>query len=138
MSQDDWFADVADARSYLAEVGRLWLVWLVGLGALALGRGLIALVIGVGLLVVVFLLMSPLQDRVQARFGDDLAARQTAPRRTLSARDSALRQLTYGTKPFVEAIAKAGLPRALNVIPWLVIVATLVAAAVVALAWFNS
>ena len=65
-------------------------------------------------------------------------AGETAPRRTLSARDSALRQLTYGTRPFAEAVEKAGLPRALNVVPWLVIVATLVAAAFVAVAWFDS
>lgn len=138
MSQDDWFADGADARRYLAEVGRLWLIWLVGLGALALGRGLIVLVIGVGLLVVMFMMMSPLQDRVQARFGDGSSARETALRRTLSARDSALRQLTYGTRPFAEAVEKAGLPRALNLVPWLVIVATLVVAAFVAVAWFDS
>ena len=138
MSPDGWFEDAADARKYLAEVGRLWAVWVGGLGALALSRGGVAFLIGGALLLVMFVLMKPLQQRVQTRFGTDSAARKSEPRRTLSARDKALRQLTYGSGPFAEALSKGGLPSALKVLPWLVIGATLVAGAFVAVAWFES
>jgi hypothetical protein len=39
---------------------------------------------------------------------------------------------------FSEAVATGGLWRVLKLVPWLVIVATLVAAAFVASAWFDS
>ena len=138
MTTEAWFEDAADARKYLAEVGRLWFVWLVGLGALILMKGGMVFVVGGALLVAMFVLTNPLQQRVHARFKDDADGRKVAPRQTLSSRDKALRQLTYGPKVFSEAVTTGGLWRALNVVPWLVIAATLVAAAIVAITWFES
>jgi hypothetical protein len=138
LSSEDWFEDATDARKYVGEVGRLWTAWLVGLGALALSRGGASLAVGAALLVAMFVLMNPLQQRVQARFAEDPSARKLAPRKTLSSRDKALRQLTYGPAVFSEAVATGGLWRVLKLVPWLVIVATLVAAAFVASAWFDS
>ena len=134
---ESWFADEADARKYIGEVGRIWFVWLLGLGALALSRGVTALVVGLALLVTMFILMSPLQNRVQERYGNDPDGRRIPKRETMSARDRALRELTYGRAPFAEAVERRGMWPALKLVPWVVIVATLVAAAIVALQWFE-
>ena len=137
MSAEDWFDDATDARKYVAEVGRLWFVWLVGLGALLGTSGGFAFAVGATLLVAMFILMKPLQQRVQDRFGSDSAARRVPARQTLSSRDKALRELTYGRGPFAEAVTKAGLRRALIVFPWLVIMATLAAGAAIAVVWLS-
>ena len=109
MTTEGWFDDEADAKRYLGEVGRLWTVWLLGLGALVFSRGLTAGVVGLVLLVAMFILMSPLQNRVHDRYRDDEESHQVAKRQSLSARDRALRQLTYGRAPFGEAVDKRGL-----------------------------
>jgi hypothetical protein len=132
-----WFSDAADAGRYIREVGRLWFFWLLGLGLLAMTRGIAAVVAGVALLIAMFLLMQPLQQRVQARFGA-AESRKIVFGESLSARDKALRQLTYGRRPFAEAVAVRGLWPALALLPWVVIVATLVAAAVVATVFLGS
>lgn len=137
MTPDGWFDDEADAKRYLGEVGRLWIVWLLGLAALAFSRGLTAGAVGLALLVAMFILMSPLQNRVHARYGDDEKARRVAARQTLSARDRALRELTYGRAPFAEAIDKRGMWSGYKAIPWVVIAATLIAAGLVAVTWFE-
>lgn len=134
---DSWFADEADAGKYISEVAKLWFVWLLGLGALALSRGMTAVVVGLALLVAMFILMSPLQNRVQDRYGNDPEGRTIPKRETLSSRDRALRELTYGRAPFAEAVEMRGMWPALKVAPWVVIVATLAAAAVVATQWFE-
>ncbi len=137
MSAEDWFDDATDARKYVAEVGRLWFVWLAGLGALLRTGGGLAFAVGAALLVAMFILMQPLQQRVQERFEHDSAGRHVPPRRTLSSRDKALRELTYGRGPFAEAVAKAGFWRALIVVPWVVIVVTLAAGAAIAVEWLS-
>lgn len=137
MSDEAWFADEADAKQYLGEVGRLWAVWLVGLGVLATSRGLVAAAIGIAMLVALFILMSPLQNRVQERFANDTTARKIERRKTLSARDRALRDLTYGRAPFAEAIDKRGIWSGFKVLPWIIIVATLAAAAIVGINWLQ-
>lgn len=136
-SADTWFADEADAKTYIGEVGKLWLAWLVGLGALAFSRGVTAVIVGIALLVALFILMSPLQNRVQDMFGNDPDGRAIPKRETLSSRDKALRELTYGREPFAEAVDKRGMWSGLKLIPWVVIFATLVAAALVAIQWFE-
>ena len=137
MSAGAWFEDAADARKYVAEVSRLWFVWLVGLVALLRTSGRLAFAVGAALLVAMFILMQPLQQRVQERFEGDSAGRRVPPRQTLSSRDKALRELTYGRGPFAEAVTKAGLRRALIVFPWLVIMATLAAGAAIAVVWLS-
>ena len=52
-------------------------------------------------------------------------------------RDRALRELAYGRAPFTEALTKRGLPAVLRFLPWAVIIASFVAAAGMALAWFE-
>lgn len=137
MTSEAWFEDEADAAKYMGEVGRLWAVWLLGLGALAISRGPVAVVVGIALLVALFVLMSPLQQRVQARHGEDANARKIGRRATLSSRDRALRDLTYGRAPFAEAVDTRTMWSGLKLVPWVVIALTLLAAAVVALAWFE-
>ncbi len=137
MSAEDWFDDAADARKYVAEVGRLWFVWLVGLVALLRTGGGLAFAVGAALLVAMFILMQPLQQRVQDRFESDSDGRNVPPRQTLSSRDRALRELTYGRGAFAEAVAQAGWWRALIVVPWLVIGVTLAAAAAIAVEWLS-
>lgn len=136
-ASDPWFADEADAKAYLGEIGKVWFVWLLGLGALAASRGVTAVIVGVALLVAMFILMSPLQSRIQDRFGNDPDGRRVPNRETMSARDKALRELTYGRRPFAEAVDKRGLWSGLKLLPWVVIVVTLAAAAVVATQWFS-
>lgn len=137
MSDEAWFEDEADAKKYLGEVARIWLVWLGGLIALAASRGFLAAVFGVALLVVMFVLISPLQNRVHERFGD--LRREEAPveRSVLAARDRALRDLTYGRRPFAEALATGSMWPGLKAAPWLVTIATFVAAAVISIRWFG-
>jgi hypothetical protein len=132
-----WFLDAADAGKYLGEVGRLWVGWLAGLVALGLSRGGVAIVVGVSFLVVLFVLMNPLQNRVAARFAGDEAAFKTARGQILSTRDRALRELAYGRAPFTEALAKRDLSPALRFLPWGVIIASFAAAAAMALVWFE-
>jgi len=134
---DSWFSDAADARQYIGEVGKLWFVWLLGLGALAASSGVAALVVGVVLLVAMFILMSPLQNRIQERYGSDPDGRTIPKRETLSSRDKALRDLTYGRAPFAEAVDKRGLWAGLKLVPWVVVITTLVAAAIVAIQWLG-
>lgn len=137
MSSDSWFADAADARKYIAEIGRVWIVWLVGLTALLRTSGGAAFAVGGTLLVAAFLLMQPLQHRVQERFHDESDGRSVPPRKSLSSRDRALRELTYGREPFAEAISRNGWWRALIAIPWVVIVFTLAAGAGIAVEWLS-
>lgn len=132
-----WFLDATDAQKYLGEVGRLWVGWLVGLVALGLSKGGVAIAIGVAFLVGLFVLMAPLQNRVGDRFAGDAAAFKTARGQILSKRDRALRELAYGRAPFAEALSKRELPPALRFVPWAVILASFAAAAVMALAWFE-
>lgn len=134
---DPWFEDAADAKQYMGEVGRLWVVWLVGLGALAVSQGGVAVAVGVALLIAMFVLMSPLQQRVHARYGTERDARKLPPRATLTARERALRQLTYGRRPFAEAVEMRGLLGGWKAVPWVVMAATLAAAAAVAVAWLG-
>ena len=133
---EPWFDDSADASAYLGEVARLWIVWLLGLGALAFTDGMVAIVVGVGLLGALFVLMHPLQRRVQSRFGDSLEAKRPQTR-SLSKRDRALRELSYGPRPFAEAVDKTSLPGWLRFVPWAVVAVTLVAAGVVAVQWLG-
>lgn len=137
MTEEAWFTDAADAKRYIAEVARVWVGWLAGLAALALSRGAMAVIFGLALLVAMFFLVSPLQQRVQDRFEDSRRADRPQQRRFLSARDRALRDLTYGRKPFAEAIQVSNSWAGLKLIPWLVTIATFVGAAFIAVAWFE-
>ena len=137
MTPEAWFVDAADAKKYVGEVGRLWLVWLLGLIALLVSAGGVAFAVAGALLVAMFILMQPLQQRVQGRFEGDSDGRAVPRRQTLSSRDKALRELTYGRAAFAEAVSKAGWWRPLIAIPWVVIVVTLAAGAAIAVEWLS-
>jgi len=131
-----WFEDAADAGMYLGEVGRLWVGWLGGLVILTFSRGGVAIVVGVGFLVLLFVLMAPLQNRVAERFAGDDAAFKAPRGHLLSPRDRALRDLAYGRRSYAEAIERRNLWPGLRFAPWLVIIASFVFAAVAAVRWF--
>ena len=137
MTPEAWFADAADAKKYVGEVGRLWVVWLLGLIALLRSTGGLAFAVAGALLVAMFILMQPLQHRVHELFEDDSDGRHVPPRQTLSSRDKALRELTYGRGAFAEAISKAAWWRPLAAIPWVVIVLTIAAGAAIAVEWLS-
>ena len=130
-----WFTDGADARKYLGEVGRLWGLWIVGLAALAVSGGPVAVIFGLGLLVALYVQMGPLQRRAKARFAEETAA--TGKDRGLTRADRALRELMYGTKPYAEALETAGVWSGLRVVPFIAWVATVIAGIAVVVAWIK-
>ncbi len=137
MTPEAWFVDAADAKKYVGEAGRVWIVWLIGLMALLRTSGGRTFAVAGILLVALFVLMQPLQQRVQDRFEDDSDGRNVPRRQTLSSRDKALRELTYGRRAFSEAVSKAGWWQPLTAIPWVVIALTLAAGAAIAVEWLS-
>jgi hypothetical protein len=100
----DWeFADRDDARSYLAEIGRLWTGWLITLFFLMTMRGLALLAVAVVGLIVMYTLAKPIQQRVYDRYPEDEPLSRGGTKR-----DRALRGLVYGTEPLRTALALAG------------------------------
>lgn len=138
MTGKAWFTDEADAKRYIGEAGRVWVVWLVGLGVLSLTEGVASAVVGGALLVVMFIVMSPLQNRVHEMFAPDQDGPPDHGHEPFGPRDKVLRQLTYGREPFAEAVDKRGLASILKAAPWVVIAATLVMSAVLAIKWFGA
>lgn len=122
-----WFRDAEDARSYLTEVGRLWLVWIATLALLFLFQQWWALLaIGAGFLLGIVVLGRPLQERAQRVADPDAmtgSALQTALGKNRK-RDMALRRLMYGEAPLREAIALTGTTSLLIWVRRLILVAT--------------
>ena len=107
MSDTDWgLTTESEAHRYLAEVGRLWATWVVGLAALALTDGWWLLASGVAVIAALMWMSRPLQARAAALVAEDkvtggkkslLVARRTE-------RDLALRALSYGEAPLRRAV----------------------------------
>lgn len=107
MTHENWgLTGKEDARTYLAEVGRLWTTWVVGLAALALTDGWMLLASGVVVIAALLWMARPLQARAADLVKDDkvtggekslVVARKTE-------RDLALRALAYGEAPLRRAL----------------------------------
>lgn len=125
-----WFTDAADASRYLAEIARIWIVWIAALALLLVMQQWWALLlIGVGLLAAMVVLGRPLQARAAAVPGSEEQVgtkRQVAMGRGRRA-DDAFRQLLYGEGPLREALVLAGLPSSLVWVRRFVVVITLAA-----------
>ncbi|MDQ3782375.1 MAG: hypothetical protein M3349_05485 [Actinomycetota bacterium] len=121
------FTTPAEARSYLGEVGRLWLAWLVGLVALVALQGWAVLVAGLMVMGALVWLIRPLQARTE-RLVPDGAADVGLPQRGWgSARDRMMRRLAYGAEPISAAVSTAGAGRWWLVARWFMIGATVAA-----------
>ena len=81
MDADAWFPTPAEARSYLGELGRLWLGWIAGLAVVALLDGWLVVAGGVALMVLVVWLIRPLQARSERLVPEGSARRRRRRRR---------------------------------------------------------
>lgn len=107
----EWFTDPADARAYLEELGRLWVVWLVALVGLLVFDGVLLLLTALGLVVAWLVLARPLQRRTTRLVGEeDDAADDGGQGATTRGRerDRILRELTLGKTPLPAALEKVG------------------------------
>lgn len=129
----NWFSDRDDARSYVLELTRLWVVWISGLVALFAVQGwfvLLAGVVAVGLLV---WLVRPIQARASAVDDPDETVEGGGGRfgATRTRGEMALRELLYGESPLAEAVNEFGLWSGLIWVRRFVIAVSAVAFAVV-------
>lgn len=133
------FVGPHDARTYLREVGVLWVVWVVGLFAILTTHGATLIIWSVGVVVALLFLARPLLTRtenlvpVNKREG---SAAHVALRGGTT-RDRVLRELAYGSRPVRAALDAAGLSRNWLVVRHFVIAATMLGLLSV-LFWPNS
>ena len=107
----NWFSDEADARSYLYDLTRLWVVWIVGIIALFAVRSWYVLLVGVVVVGLLIWLVRPVQARAAAIDDPGEVVEGSGGRfggaRTRS--EMALRVLLYGEAPLSEAINEYGM-----------------------------
>lgn len=129
----NWFSDRNDARSYVLELTRLWVVWILGLVALFAVQGWYVLLAGVVVIGVLIWLVRPIQARASAVDDPDETVEASGGRfggsRTRG--EMALRELLYGESPLAEAVTEFGLWSGLIWVRRLVIGVSAVAFAVV-------
>ncbi|MCP4305892.1 MAG: hypothetical protein GY926_08055 [bacterium] len=116
-----------DARTYLRQVGLLWLVWVVGLTVVLVTSGPPLIWVSIGLIATLLLLARPLLTRseslVPANAQEDNAA--VSALRGGTTRDRVLRELAYGSKPVRAALASAGMSEKWLIARHFVVAATL-------------
>lgn len=107
----NWFSDRNDARDYVFQIARLWVVWLIGLGALFAITGWYVLLAGVAVIAVLIWLVRPIQVRAAGIEDSAEVVEETGGRfgggRTRS--DAALRALLHGEAPLAEAVNEYGM-----------------------------
>jgi len=106
----NWFSDRDDARKYLTEIIRIWVVWVVGLAALFFVSGWNVLIAGIVVIAVLVWLVQPIQRRA-AGIDDPGEIVEGTGGRFGGARtrgEVALRVLLYGEAPISEAIESFG------------------------------
>ena len=134
------FADQADARSYLTDVTRLWIAWLIALALLMTTNGLVLVVVGFAVVAGWVILGRPIQRRAEAMVPDDPVPDETpaeaAQRRRV--RDRVVKQLTFGAEPLEAALEAAGLDRRIAWLRWVMIAATVLAFWLVIRAFFGA
>ena len=107
----NWFSDEADARSYLVDLTRLWVVWIVGIIALFAVRSWYVLLVGVVIVGLLIWLVRPIQARAAA-IDDPAEVVEGSGGRFGGSRtrgEMALRVLLYGQAPLSEAINDHGM-----------------------------
>lgn len=128
----NWFSDRDDARSYVLELTRLWVVWIIGLVALFAVQGWYVLVAGVVVIGVLIWLVRPIQARASAvDEPDETVEGSSRFGGTRTRGEMALRELLYGESPLAEAVNEFGLWSGLIWVRRLVIGVSAVAFAVV-------
>ncbi|MEN8113004.1 MAG: hypothetical protein ABFS21_01340 [Actinomycetota bacterium] len=106
----NWFSDADDARRYLSEIFRLWVVWIAGLILLFAVKGWTVLLAGIVVIGVLVWLVQPIQRRAggiddPGEFVEGSGGRFGGKR---TRKEMALRVLLYGKAPIVEAIEEYG------------------------------
>jgi hypothetical protein len=107
----NWFSDRSDARDYVFQIARLWMIWLIGLGALFAMTGWYVLLAGVVVIAVLIWFVRPIQVRA-AGIGDSAEVAEDTGGRFGGGRtggDAALRALLYGEAPVAEAVNEYGM-----------------------------
>ncbi len=107
----NWFSDHDDARSYVFELSRLWVVWILGLVALFAVQSWYVLLAGVVVIGLLIWLVRPIQARAAA-IDDPGEMVERSGGRFGGARtrgEMALRVLLYGEAPLSEAVNEFGL-----------------------------
>lgn len=103
----EWTWSSADAaRAYLADLGRLWGVWVLVLGAMFTTSGALLIVVSFAAFLVLVGLSMPVQKHVDAVEAPADTRSRMAQIRGGSERDHAARQLLYAKGP-VRAAAEA-------------------------------
>lgn len=107
----NWFSDGADARSYVFELTRLWVVWILGLVALFAVQAWYVLLVGVVVIALLIWLVRPIQARAAAIDDPGETVEGSGGRfgRDRTRGEMALRVLLYGEAPLAEAVDEFGL-----------------------------
>lgn len=139
--QTRFFTDRDDARRYIGEVSRTWLVWLITLALLLIATQWWALLlVGFAFLTAMAIVGKPLQERAARVEGAEPPA---APSKVATAlgrgrgQDRAFRTLLYGEVPLRQAIALTGTTPMLLWLRRLVLVVTIGAFVWVLIALFT-
>ena len=135
----NWFSDTDDARSYVTEISRIWLAWVVGLAALFAVTNWWVLLGGLAVLSLLVWLIRPIQRRA-SKIDDPGEVVEGSGGRFGGSRtrgEMALRVLLYGEAPLNEAIDEFGVWRGWVWVRRAVVAATAVAFAVVILDVFQ-
>lgn len=107
----NWFSDKDDARTYLVDLTRLWVVWIAGIIALFAVKSWYVLLVGVFIIGLLIWLVRPIQARAAA-IDDPGEVVEGSGGRFGGARtrgEMALRVLLYGEAPLSEAINEYGM-----------------------------
>lgn len=106
----NWFSDRDDAKDYVFQIVRLWVVWIAGLVALFAVTGWYVLFVGIVVIGVLIVLVRPIQARA-AGIDDPAEVVEGAGGRFGRGRtrgELALRVLLYGEAPLAEAVNEYG------------------------------
>lgn len=108
----DWgFTGPDDASRYLADVMRLWIVWIVGLAVLMTNSGTILIVGGIAVIGLLLWFARPIQRRAERLVPVDTAIDRGSLRGKTTTRDRALKAFAYGDEPLRAAVEMTGSSR---------------------------
>jgi len=126
------FDGQADASKYLREVGVLWGAWLVGLVGLLVTNAWLLLIWGFLSLAMLIVLARPIQRRAERLIPENkvVGGKIETVFRGGTSRDRAIRDLAYGTEPFLVALRVTGRSER-----WILVRHLLVALTILGLIW---